>query len=48
MLNLPAMLLYFSTLVMLPIEKVIAISFVVPLMVTILAGIFFRRKNLYL
>ena len=30
-LNLPSMLLYFSALVMLPIEKVTAISFVVPL-----------------
>ena len=41
-LGLPAMLLYFSSLVLLPIEKVTAISFVVPLMVTILAVFFFR------
>ena len=47
MLNLPAMLLYFSTLVMLPIEKVIAISFVVPLMVTILA-VFFLGEKIYI
>ena len=47
MLNLPAMLLYFSTLVMLPIEKVTAISFVVPLIVTILA-VFFLREKIYI
>ena len=47
MLNLPAMLLYFSTLVMLPIEKVTAISFVVPLIVTILA-IFFLGEKIYI
>ena len=48
-LNLPAMLLYFSTLVMLPIEKVTAISFIVPFIVTILFLLFFFwRKNLYL
>ncbi len=47
LLNLPAMLLYFSTLVMLPIEKVTAISFVVPLIVTILA-IFFLGEKIYI
>jgi drug/metabolite transporter (DMT)-like permease len=47
-LGLPAMLLYFSALVLLPIEKLTAISFVVPLIVTILAGIFFRREDLYI
>ena len=36
-LNLPSMLLYFSALVMMPIEKATAISFVVPFLVTILA-----------
>ncbi|MBD1139264.1 DMT family transporter [Pelagibacterales bacterium SAG-MED46] len=46
-LNLPAMLLYFSTLVMLPIEKVTAISFVVPLIVTILA-VFFLGERIYI
>ena len=46
-LNLPAMLLYFSTLVMLPIEKVTAISFVVPLIVTILA-VFFLGEKIYI
>lgn len=43
-LNLPAMLLYFSTLVMLPIEKVTAISFVAPLIVTVLAVLFLGEK----
>ena len=43
-LGLPAMLLYFSALVLLPIEKLTAISFVVPLMVTILAVIFLGEK----
>ncbi len=47
LLNLPAMLLYFSTLVMLPIEKVTAISFVVPLIVTILA-VFFLKEKIYI
>tara|TARA_B100000575_G_C23042618_1_gene600133 strand:+ start:54 stop:941 length:888 start_codon:yes stop_codon:yes gene_type:complete len=47
LLNLPAMLLYFSTLVMLPIEKVTAISFVVPLIVTILA-VFFLGEKIYI
>ena len=47
LLNLPAMLLYFSTLVMLPIEKVTAISFVVPLIVTLLA-VFFLNEKIYI
>ena len=41
------MLLYFSTLVMLPIEKVTAISFVVPLIVTVLA-VFFLGEKIYI
>ena len=47
LLNLPAMLLYFSTLIMLPIEKVTAISFVVPLIVTVLA-VFFLGEKIYI
>ncbi len=47
MLGLPAMLLYFSALVLLPIEKLTAISFVVPLIVTILA-VFFLREKIYI
>jgi drug/metabolite transporter (DMT)-like permease len=47
MLNVPAMLLYFAALVMLPIEKVAAISFVVPLIVTILA-VFFLGEKIYI
>ena len=47
LLNLPAMLLYFSTLAMLPIEKVTAISFVVPLIVTVLA-VFFLGEKIYI
>ena len=43
-LNLPAMLLFFSTLIMLPIEKVTAISFIVPFIVTILAVMFLGEK----
>ena len=43
-LNLPSMLLYFSALVMLSIEKVTAISFVVPFFVTILAVLFLEEK----
>jgi len=43
-LNLPSMLLYFSALVMLPIEKATAISFVVPFLVTILAVLFLGEK----
>ena len=46
-LGLPAMLLYFSALVLLPIEKLTAISFVVPLLVTILA-VFFLGENIYI
>ena len=45
-LGLPAMLLYFSALVLLPIEKLTAISFVVPLIVTILA-VFFLGEKIY-
>ena len=47
MLNVPAMLLYFAALVILPIEKVAAISFVVPLLVTILA-VFFLGEKIYI
>ena len=43
-LNLPSMLLYFSALVMMPIEKATAISFVVPFIVTILAVLFLGEK----
>lgn len=43
-LNLPSMLLYFSALVMMPIEKATAISFVVPFLVTILAVLFLGEK----
>ena len=39
-----AMLLYFSALVMMPIEKATAISFVVPFIVTILAVLFLGEK----
>ena len=46
-LGLPAMLLYFSALVLLPIEKLTAISFVVPLIVTILA-VFFLGEKIYI
>jgi len=46
-LGLPAMLLYFSALVLLPIEKLTAISFAVPLMVTILA-VFFLGEKIYI
>ena len=46
-LGLPAMLLYFSALVLLPIEKLTAISFVVPLIVTILA-VFFLAEKIYI
>ena len=41
------MLLYFSALVLLPIEKLTAISFVVPLIVTILA-VFFLGEKIYI
>tara|TARA_B100000963_G_scaffold123695_1_gene107877 strand:+ start:370 stop:1257 length:888 start_codon:yes stop_codon:yes gene_type:complete len=43
-LNLPSMILYFSALVMMPIEKITAISFVVPFLVTILAVLFLGEK----
>ena len=46
-LGLPAMLIYFSALVILPIEKLTAISFVVPLIVTILA-VFFLGEKIYI
>ena len=46
-LGLPAMLLYFSALVLLPIEKLTGISFVVPLIVTILA-VFFLGEKIYI
>jgi len=46
-LGLPAMLLYFSALVLLPIEKLTAISFVVPLIVTVLA-VFFLGEKIYI
>ncbi|WP_435117504.1 DMT family transporter [Candidatus Pelagibacter bacterium nBUS_49] len=46
-LGLPAMLVYFSALVLLPIEKLTAISFVVPLIVTILA-VFFLGEKIYI
>jgi len=46
-LVLPAMLIYFSALVLLPIEKLTAISFVVPLIVTILA-VFFLGEKIYI
>ena len=47
LLGLPAMLIYFSALVLLPIEKLTAISFVVPLIVTILA-VFFLGEKIYI
>ncbi len=43
-LNLPAMLLGFASLAILPLEKMTAIHFVVPLLVTILAVIFLKEK----
>ncbi len=43
-LNLPAMLLGFAALAILPLEKITAIHFIVPLMVTILAVIFLKEK----
>ena len=46
-LGLPAMFLYFSALVLIPIEKLTAISFVVPLIVTILA-VFFLGEKIYI
>ena len=43
-LNLPAMLLCFAALAMLPLEKMTAIHFIVPIIVTILAVIFLKEK----
>ena len=43
-LNLPAMLLGFAALAMLPLEKMTAIHFIVPIIVTILAVIFLKEK----
>jgi drug/metabolite transporter (DMT)-like permease len=46
-LKLACNALYFSALVLLPIEKLTAISFVVPLIVTILA-VFFLGEKIYI
>ena len=43
-LNLPAMLLGFAALAMLPLEKMTAIHFIVPIIVTIVAVIFLKEK----
>ena len=43
-LNLPAMLLGFAALAVLPLEKMTAIHFIVPIIVTILAVIFLKEK----
>ncbi len=43
-LNLPAMLLGFAALAMLPLEKMTAIHFIVPIIVTILAVILLKEK----
>ena len=43
-LNLPAMLIGFAALAILPLEKMTAIHFIVPIMVTILAVIFLKEK----
>ena len=43
-LNLPAMLLGFAALAMLPLEKMTAIHFIVPIIVTILSVIFLKEK----
>ena len=43
-LNLPAMLLGFAALTMVPFEKISALSFIVPFIVTILAVIFLKEK----
>ncbi len=43
-LNLPAMLLGFAALAILPLEKITAIHFIVPLLVTIFAVIFLKEK----
>ena len=43
-LNLPAMLLGFAALVIVPLEKISALHFIVPFIVTILAVIFLKEK----
>ena len=43
-LNLPAMLLGFAALTMVPFEKISALSFIVPFIVTVLAVIFLKEK----
>ena len=43
-LNLPAMLLGFAALTLVPFEKISALHFIVPLIVTILAVIFLKEK----
>ena len=43
-LNLPAMLLGFAALTMVPFEKISALSFIVPFIVTILAVIFLKEE----
>ena len=43
-LNLPAMLLGFAALTMVPFEKISALHFIVPFIVTILAVIFLKEK----
>ena len=43
-LNLPAMLLGFSALILVPLEKISALHFIVPFIVTILAVIFLKEK----
>ena len=43
-LNLPAMLLGFASLTMVPFEKISALSFIMPFIVTILAVIFLKEK----
>jgi drug/metabolite transporter (DMT)-like permease len=47
-LGLPAMLIYFSALVLLPIEKLTCDIFCSSFNCNNSCGIFFRRKNLYL
>tara|TARA_Y100000741_G_scaffold206488_1_gene157171 strand:- start:23 stop:721 length:699 start_codon:yes stop_codon:yes gene_type:complete len=44
LLNLPAMLLTFSALMLVPYEKISALNFLVPFIVTILAVIFLKEK----
>ena len=43
-LNLPAMLLGFAALTMVPFEKISALHFIVPFIITILAVIFLKEK----